>query len=45
MSGISEQFEITPAAASRMVDKLVQSGYIVRDEAQRPARQAVEPDR
>ena len=32
MSGISEQFEITPAAASQMVDKLVQSGYIVREE-------------
>ena len=32
MSGISEQFEITPAAASQMVDKLVQSGFIVRDE-------------
>jgi DNA-binding MarR family transcriptional regulator len=32
MSGISEQFEITPAAASQMVDKLVQSGYIAREE-------------
>ena len=32
MSGISERFEITPAAASQMVDKLVQSGYVVRDE-------------
>jgi DNA-binding MarR family transcriptional regulator len=32
MSGISERFEITPAAASQMVDKLVQSGYIVREE-------------
>lgn len=32
MSGISEQFDVTPAAASQMVDKLVQSGYIVREE-------------
>ena len=32
MSGISERFEITPAAASQMVDKLVQSGYIGREE-------------
>src|SRR5512139_2904744 len=32
MSGISERFEITPAAASQLVDKLVQSGYIVREE-------------
>ena len=32
MSGISERFEITPAAASQMVDKLVQGGYVVRDE-------------
>jgi DNA-binding MarR family transcriptional regulator len=32
MSGISERFEITPAAASQMVDKLVQSGYVVREE-------------
>ncbi len=32
MSGISERFEITPAAASQMVDKLVHSGYIVREE-------------
>jgi len=32
MSGISERFEITPAAASQMVDKLVQSGFIVREE-------------
>jgi len=32
MSGISERFEITPAAASQLVDKLVQSGLIVRDE-------------
>ena len=32
MSGISERFELTPAAASQMVDKLVQSGYIVREE-------------
>ncbi len=32
MSGISERFEITPAAASQMVDKLVQSGYMKREE-------------
>ncbi len=32
MSGISERFEITPAAASQMVDKLVHSGYMVREE-------------
>jgi DNA-binding MarR family transcriptional regulator len=32
MSGISERFEITPAAASQLVDKLVHSGYIVREE-------------
>ena len=32
MSGISDRFEITPAAASQMVDKLVHSGYIVREE-------------
>jgi DNA-binding MarR family transcriptional regulator len=32
MSGISERFEITPAAASQLVDKLVQSGYIKREE-------------
>ena len=32
MSGISERFEITPAAASQLVDKLVQSGFIVREE-------------
>ncbi|MGE5374138.1 MAG: MarR family winged helix-turn-helix transcriptional regulator [Bacteroidota bacterium] len=32
MSGISDRFEITPAAASQMVDKLVQSGYVVREE-------------
>ena len=32
MSGISERFEITPAAASQMVDKLVQSGFMVREE-------------
>ena len=32
MSGISERFEITPAAASQMVDKLDKSGYIVREE-------------
>ncbi|NOH00945.1 MAG: MarR family transcriptional regulator [Chloroflexi bacterium] len=32
MSAISERFEITPAAASQLVDKLVQSGFIKRDE-------------
>lgn len=32
MSGLSERFEITPAAASQMVDKLVQSGFILREE-------------
>jgi DNA-binding MarR family transcriptional regulator len=32
MSGISERFEITPAAASQLVDKLVHSGFIVREE-------------
>lgn len=32
MSGISDRFEITAAAASQMVDKLVHSGYIVREE-------------
>lgn len=32
MSEVSEQFEITPAAASQLVDKLVQGGLIVREE-------------
>ena len=32
MSEVSERFEITPAAASQLVDKLVQSGLIQRDE-------------
>jgi MarR family transcriptional regulator, organic hydroperoxide resistance regulator len=32
MSGLSERFEITPAAASQLVDKLVQSGFIKREE-------------
>ena len=32
MSEVSERFEITPAAASQLVDKLVQSGFIKRDE-------------
>ena len=32
MSEISERFEVTPAAASQLVDKLVQSGFIKRDE-------------
>lgn len=32
MSEISERFEVSPAAASQLVDKLVQSGYIQREE-------------
>jgi DNA-binding MarR family transcriptional regulator len=32
MSEVSERFEITPAAASQLVDKLVQGGLIQRDE-------------
>ena len=32
MSEISERFEVTPAAASQLVDKLVQNGYIQREE-------------
>jgi DNA-binding MarR family transcriptional regulator len=32
MSGLSERFEITPAAASQLVDKLVHSGFIIREE-------------
>jgi DNA-binding MarR family transcriptional regulator len=32
MSGISERFEISPAAASQLVDKLVQSGFVMREE-------------
>jgi DNA-binding MarR family transcriptional regulator len=32
MSEISERFEVTPAAASQLVDKLVQSGFIAREE-------------
>jgi len=32
MSEISEWFNVTPAAASQLVDKLVQSGYIQREE-------------
>jgi DNA-binding MarR family transcriptional regulator len=32
MSEVSERFEITPAAASQLVDKLVQGGFIKRDE-------------
>jgi len=32
MSEVSERFEITPAAASQLVDKLVQNGFIVREE-------------
>ena len=32
MSEVSERFEITPAAASQLVDKLVQGGFIIREE-------------
>jgi DNA-binding MarR family transcriptional regulator len=32
MSEVSERFEITPAAASQLVDKLVQGGLIRREE-------------
>jgi DNA-binding MarR family transcriptional regulator len=32
MSEISERFEVTPAAASQLVDKLVQHGFIIREE-------------
>jgi len=32
MSEISERFSITAAAASQLVDKLVQNGFIVREE-------------
>lgn len=32
MSEISERFDITAAAASQLVDKLVQAGYLERDE-------------
>jgi DNA-binding MarR family transcriptional regulator len=32
MSEVSERFEITPAAASQLVDKLVHSGFIQRVE-------------
>jgi len=32
MSQVSERFEITAAAASQLVDKLVQSGLVKRDE-------------
>ncbi|NWG06956.1 MAG: MarR family transcriptional regulator [Chloroflexi bacterium] len=32
MSEVSERFEITPAAASQLADKLVQSGLIMRQE-------------
>src|ERR1043165_6942539 len=32
MSEVSERFEITPAAASQLVDKLVQRGLIQREE-------------
>jgi len=32
MSEISERFEVTPAAASQLVEKLVQAGYLERSE-------------
>jgi len=32
MSEISERFEITPAAASQLVHKLVQNGFVAREE-------------
>ena len=32
MSAISERFDVSPAAASQLVDKLVQAGYIERTE-------------
>lgn len=32
MSEISERFEVTPAAASQLVDKLVQGGLVQREE-------------
>lgn len=32
MSEISERFEVTPAAASQLVEKLVQAGYLERTE-------------
>src|SRR5215211_7425480 len=38
MSKVSEGFDITPAAASQLVDKLVQSGFIQRVEDQNDRR-------
>src|SRR5215212_2694808 len=38
MSQVSERFEITPAAASQLVDKLVQGGLIRREEDPRDRR-------
>ena len=38
MSEVSERFEITPAAASQLVDKLVQNGLIRREEDPRDRR-------
>jgi len=32
MSEVSDRFEITPAAASQLVDKLVQNGFVQREE-------------
>jgi DNA-binding MarR family transcriptional regulator len=41
MSQVSERFEITAAAASQLVDKLVQGGLIKRDEDPRDRRAKV----
>jgi MarR family transcriptional regulator, organic hydroperoxide resistance regulator len=38
MSEVSERFEITPAASSQLVDKLVHSGFIQRVEDQNDRR-------
>lgn len=41
MSEVSERFEITPAAASQLVEKLVQGNYISRYEAPQDRRAKV----
>jgi DNA-binding MarR family transcriptional regulator len=38
MSEVSERFEISPAAASQLVDKLVQNGFVQREEDQNDRR-------
>src|SRR4029078_7344454 len=38
MADVSKRFEITPAAASKLVDKLVQNGMIRREEDPRDRR-------